>query len=141
MASVMTAQTSPATMAPKDPRLARCVLVANQKGGVGKSSIVAAMAAMTAGPTRRVLVVDADQQANATVSDLGVTDTDRGRSLSMAIQYGEPLTPVRDVRPGLDADDPSPGRDRGTGGAGVPAEGVRLAGRRLWDGQELTWLA
>ncbi|CCW15088.1 ParA family protein (plasmid) [Rhodococcus aetherivorans] len=80
---------------------ARTVLVANQKGGVGKSSIVAAVAGMVAAAGRRVLVVDADQQANVTSSDLGV-DGDRGRGLSMALQYAHPLEPQRDVRPNLD---------------------------------------
>ena len=79
----------------------RTVLVANQKGGVGKSSIVSAVAGMVASAGRRVLVVDADQQANITVSDLGV-EGDRGRALSMALQYAEPLEPLRDVRAGLD---------------------------------------
>jgi len=88
-------------MSDMDPRLARTVLVANQKGGVGKSSIVAAIGGMLAGPDRRVLIVDADQQGNVTRSDLGV-DGDRGQSLAMALQYTQPLTPVRDVRPGLD---------------------------------------
>jgi chromosome partitioning protein len=88
-------------MSDMDPRLARTVLVANQKGGVGKSSIVAALGGMLAGPERRVLIVDADQQGNVTRSDLGV-DGDRGQSLAMALQYTQPLTPVRDVRPGLD---------------------------------------
>jgi len=77
------------------------VLVANQKGGVGKSSIVAALAGMLASPERRVLVVDADQQGNVSRNDLGV-DGDRGQSLAMALQYAQPLVPIRDVRPGLD---------------------------------------
>ncbi|WP_312026540.1 MULTISPECIES: ParA family protein [Rhodococcus] len=80
---------------------ARTVLVANQKGGVGKSSIVAAVAGMVSAAGRRVLVVDADQQANVTSSDLGI-DGDRGRGLSMALQYAHPLEPLRDVRPNLD---------------------------------------
>lgn len=84
-----------------DARLARAVLVANQKGGVGKSSIVAALAGMIASAERRVLVVDADQQGNVTRSDLGV-EGDRGQGLAMALQYRHPLSPVRNVRPGLD---------------------------------------
>ncbi|MDJ0362487.1 ParA family protein [Rhodococcus sp. H29-C3] len=79
----------------------RTVLVANQKGGVGKSSIVSAVAGMVAAAGRRVLVVDADQQANVTSSDLGV-EGDGGRGLSMALQFAHALTPVRDVRPNLD---------------------------------------
>jgi len=79
----------------------RTVLVANQKGGVGKSSIVSAVAGMVAAAGRRVLVVDADQQANVSSSDLGV-EGDGGRGLSMALQFSHALTPVRDVRPNLD---------------------------------------
>jgi chromosome partitioning protein len=86
---------------PHPAALQRVVLVANQKGGVGKTSIVTALAGLIARPDRRVLVVDADPQGNATTSDLGV-EGDRGRGLMMALQYGEPLPVHRDVRPGLD---------------------------------------
>lgn len=84
-----------------DPRLVRTVLVANQKGGVGKTTITTSVAGLLAREDRRVLIVDADQQANATAADLGVAG-DRGRNLAMALQYREPLEPVRNVRPGLD---------------------------------------
>jgi chromosome partitioning protein len=82
-------------------QLSRVVLVANQKGGVGKSSVVAAVAGLVAAPTRRVLVIDADQQGNVSRNDLGVAG-DKGKSLAMALQYGQPLEPFREVRPGLD---------------------------------------
>jgi chromosome partitioning protein len=81
--------------------LARTVLIANQKGGVGKSSITTALAGMIARPDRRVLVVDADPQGNATNSDLGAAG-DKGRGFMMTLQYGEPLPVTRDIRPGLD---------------------------------------
>ncbi|WP_327146909.1 ParA family protein [Nocardia sp. NBC_01327] len=80
----------------------RTILVANQKGGVGKSSIVAAIAVAVAKRGKRVLVVDADQQGNCTIRDLGVKSTDEGRSLAMTLQYGSALEPVRDVRQDLD---------------------------------------
>ncbi len=86
---------------PKNRHLSRVVLVANQKGGVGKSSIVAAVGGMAASPNRRVLIVDADQQGNVSRTDLGVQG-DKGKSLAIALQYDQPLQPVRDVRPGLD---------------------------------------
>ncbi|WP_308115840.1 MULTISPECIES: ParA family protein [unclassified Rhodococcus (in: high G+C Gram-positive bacteria)] len=79
----------------------RTLLVANQKGGVGKSSIVSAVAGMVAAAGRRVLVIDADQQANVSSSDLGV-EGDGGRGLSMALQFAHALEPVREVRPNLD---------------------------------------
>ena len=81
--------------------LQRTVLVANQKGGVGKTSIVTALAGLVGRPDRRVLVVDADPQGNATSNDLGV-EGDRGRSLVTALQYGDAPEVVTDVRPGLD---------------------------------------
>ncbi|MBL1079737.1 ParA family protein [Nocardia sp. 2] len=80
----------------------RTILVANQKGGVGKSSIVAAIAVAVARRGKRVLVVDADQQGNCTIRDLGVKNSDEGRSLAMTLQYGSALEPVYDVREGLD---------------------------------------
>jgi len=83
------------------PAVPRSVLVANQKGGVLKSSIAAALSSMVAG-RRRVLLVDADPQGNVSRNDLGVNPGDRGRMLAMAVQYGEALDPIRDVRPGLD---------------------------------------
>lgn len=79
----------------------RTVLVANQKGGAGKSSIVSGVGSAVAGTGRRVLIVDADQQGNVSASDLGIKG-DLGRSLAMALQFGQPLEPLREVRPNLD---------------------------------------
>lgn len=80
----------------------RTILLANQKGGVGKSSIAAAIAVAVARRGKRVLLIDADQQGNCTIRDLGVNDSDEGRSLAMTLQYGTALEPVRKVRDGLD---------------------------------------
>jgi cellulose biosynthesis protein BcsQ len=82
--------------------LRRTVLVANRKGGVGKTSVVTTLASMIARPDRRVLVIDSDSQGNATKSDLGVTDGDEGRSFMSALQYGDQMAVLPDVRPGLD---------------------------------------
>ena len=85
------------------PYVPRAVLVANQKGGVGKSSIVAGVASMVASGGKRVLVVDADPQGNVSKSDFGQAG-DQGRGLAQTLHYSVPLTPLRDVRPdGLEA--------------------------------------
>ena len=78
---------------PELDALRRTVLVANRKGGVGKTSVVTTIASMIARPDRRVLVIDSDSQGNATKSDLGVTGDD-GRSFMSALQYGDQLTVV-----------------------------------------------
>ena len=113
---------------PSAVALHRTVLVANQKGGVGKSSIVAALAGLIARPATRVLVIDADQQGNVSRNNLGVAG-DRGKTLAVALQYGEPLEPVREVRPGLDV---IPGGPLLAGVAGMLASsqqtGVDVAG-------------
>lgn len=57
------------------------ILVHNQKGGVGKTTTVAALAALWGAGGVRVLVIDGDQQAHATMS-LGVPRQDVTRALS-----------------------------------------------------------
>lgn len=83
------------------PYVPRAVLVANQKGGVGKSSIVAGVASMVASGGKRVLVVDADPQGNVSKSDFGQAG-DQGKGLAQTLHYSVPLSPLRDVRPNLD---------------------------------------
>lgn len=81
------------------------LVVANGKGGVGKTTIVANVAGMTAAAGWRVLAVDLDPQGNLG-SDLGFKQRgldDGGAGLRDAVAFGAPPTPLRDVRPGLDA--------------------------------------
>ena len=85
--------------------LDQAIAIANGKGGVGKSSLVANMAGVAAASNWRVLVVDLDPQGNLG-SDLGYKqrgDSDDGAALSQAIQFGTTLERIRGVRPNLDA--------------------------------------
>lgn len=83
---------------------AQVIALINGKGGVGKSSLTTNLAGLFAVAGLRVLIVDADPQGNAG-RDLGYLAegrSDDGRTLFAAVSLGQPLEPLRDIRPNLD---------------------------------------
>lgn len=77
------------------PGMAPIILaVANQKGGVGKTTTTLNLAAALAEMGRRVLIVDCDPQANAT-SGLGIARKDVVASSYDVVVLGRPLSEAR----------------------------------------------
>ena len=70
--------------------MGKVVAIANQKGGVGKTTTAVNLAASLAASERPVLLVDSDPQANTT-SALGFPRDQGRRSLYQGLIFGEPL--------------------------------------------------
>jgi chromosome partitioning protein len=95
-------ETSPASIGRPPPPAAhnrrtvatRIIAVANQKGGVGKTTTTINLGAALADLGHRVLIVDCDPQANAT-SGLGVTAADIRASIYDVVVLGRPLAEAR----------------------------------------------
>ena len=73
--------------------MARVIAIANQKGGVGKTTTAVNLGASLASSEKRVLIVDSDPQGNAT-SALGFAKDPARRTLYQALILGESIERV-----------------------------------------------
>lgn len=80
------------------PEKTRIFTVANQKGGVGKTTTAVNIAAALAGLGQRVVVIDLDPQGNASTA-LGIDRYGEGDSIYDVVVRGTPLADALQVSP------------------------------------------
>ena len=73
--------------------MARVIAIANQKGGVGKTTTAVNLGASLAASEQHTLIIDSDPQGNAT-SALGFAKDPSRRTLYQALILGEPIERV-----------------------------------------------
>ena len=73
--------------------MARVIAIANQKGGVGKTTTAVNLGASLAASEKHTLIIDSDPQGNAT-SALGFAKDPARRTLYQALILGEPIDRV-----------------------------------------------
>ncbi|HXO44560.1 MAG TPA: AAA family ATPase [Candidatus Cybelea sp.] len=73
--------------------MARVIAIANQKGGVGKTTTAVNLGASLAASEKHTLIIDSDPQGNAT-SALGFPKDPARRTLYQALILGEPIERV-----------------------------------------------
>ncbi len=86
----MTASDSPITPRPPEPQGPRVVAIANQKGGVGKTTTTINLGAAAAELGHRVLIVDLDPQGNASTG-LGINPRSLESSIYDVLLHDVPL--------------------------------------------------
>jgi chromosome partitioning protein len=74
-------------------KLARIIAIANQKGGVGKTTTAVNLSASLAASEQKTLLVDSDPQGNATTG-LGFSKDPARRNLYHALVLGDPVRSV-----------------------------------------------